>query len=177
MFRTSRFSSLFVLLAVVSIASLPAAPAHADTLNAPVTGVLDDGSTFAGTFRVDSFKKQGNNLVARGLLIGTITNADGVVTDVISKKNVKLPVENITAETDGIGGAVCDILHLEVGPIDLELLGLIVHLDEIVLDIDADPDAGILGDLLCSIADGFGGGLLGQITNLLNDILDILEGL
>lgn len=177
MHLTRRINPVLLLLAIVSVITVPAAPAHADSLNAPVTGTLDDGSTFAGTFKVDKFKKHGDELQAKGLLIGTITNSDGEVTDVIAEKNVTFIVQDVTSESAGVAGAVCDILHLELGPIDLELLGLIVHVDEIVVDIDADPDAGILGSLLCSIADGFGGGLLGQIVDLLNDILDILEDL
>jgi hypothetical protein len=32
----------------------------------------------------------------------------------------------------------CDILHLTLGPLDLNLLGLVVHLDQVVLDITAE---------------------------------------
>lgn len=52
----------------------------------------------------------------------------------------------------------CEILHLELGPIDLNLLGLVVHVDQIVVDISAQPGPGnLLGNLLCAIA-----GLLDQ---------------
>jgi hypothetical protein len=48
---------------------------------------------------------------------------------------------------------ICPILDLTLGPLDLNLLGLIVHLDQVHLTIVADPDQGILGrllhDLLC----------------------------
>ncbi len=29
----------------------------------------------------------------------------------------------------------CQILHLELGPLDLDLLGLVIHLDKVVLDV------------------------------------------
>jgi hypothetical protein len=43
----------------------------------------------------------------------------------------------------------CDILHLTLGPLDLNLLGLMVHLDRVVLDITAQSGPGqLLGNLL-----------------------------
>ena len=69
--------------------------------------------------------------------------------------------------------ASCAILHLELGPLDLNLLGLMVHLDRIVLDITAQSGPGnLLGNLLCAIANLLnGGGALSAIVNLLNQIL------
>jgi hypothetical protein len=49
---------------------------------------------------------------------------------------------------------VCTILDLMLGPLDLNLLGLIVHLDRVHLRITADPRRGILGSLLCGLAGG-----------------------
>jgi hypothetical protein len=49
---------------------------------------------------------------------------------------------------------ICPILDLTLGPLDLNLLGLIVHLDQVHLTITADSEGGILGQLLC----GLGGG-------------------
>ena len=70
------------------------------------------------------------------------------------------------------------------GPLDLNLLGLAVHLDEVVLDISAVPGAGnLLGNLLCGVANLLNGvnlgGILGAsltntLTTLLNNVLAIL---
>jgi len=51
-------------------------------------------------------------------------------------------------------GTICPILDLVLGPIDLNLLGLMIHLDRVHLTITAERGGGILGDLLCSIAGG-----------------------
>jgi hypothetical protein len=51
-------------------------------------------------------------------------------------------------------GEVCLILDLVLGPLDLNLLGLMIHLDRVHLRITADPEGGILGSLLCSLAGG-----------------------
>jgi hypothetical protein len=51
-------------------------------------------------------------------------------------------------------GAICPILDLVLGPLDLNLLGLMIHLDRVHLTITARQGGGILGDLLCSLAGG-----------------------
>jgi hypothetical protein len=50
--------------------------------------------------------------------------------------------------------AICNVLELTLGPLDLNLLGLMVHLDTVHLVITADSEGGILGSLLCSLAGG-----------------------
>lgn len=47
---------------------------------------------------------------------------------------------------------ICPILDLRLGPLDLNLLGLIVHLDQVHLTITADSNGGLLGSLLCSLS-------------------------
>lgn len=77
----------------------------------------------------------------------------------------------------------CPILHLELGPLDLNLLGLRVQLDQVVLDITAIPGPGnLLGNLLCAIAgllDGVDlGGILGDLLqSLIDALIRLLEGL
>jgi len=70
----------------------------------------------------------------------------------------------------------CEVLDLVLGPLDLNLLGLVVHLDRVHLNITAVPGAGnLLGNLLCAIAGLLNpGGSLTQIVALLNQILGLL---
>jgi hypothetical protein len=80
-----------------------------------------------------------------------------------------------------LSAASCDVLHLVLGPLDLDLLGLQVHLDKVVLDIVAATGAGnLLGNLLCAITGLLDGntplsGLLSQLNNLLGQILAALN--
>ena len=67
----------------------------------------------------------------------------------------------------------CTILDLDLGPLHLDLLGLVIDLNEVQLDITAVPGAGnLLGNLLCAVA-----GLLDRdgpltgISALLNRLL------
>jgi hypothetical protein len=46
----------------------------------------------------------------------------------------------------------CQVLSLVLGPLNLELLGLVVDLDKVNLNITATPGQGALGDLFCQLA-------------------------
>ena len=104
-----------------------------------------------------------------GTLTGTLTDSAGTVLGTIVR-TVALLLDALATQ------ASCQILHLELGPLDLDLLGLVVHLNQVVLDISAQPGPGnLLGNLLCAIANLLnGGGALNAIINLLNQILDNL---
>jgi hypothetical protein len=47
---------------------------------------------------------------------------------------------------------ICPVLDLTLGPVDLNLLGLLVHPDTVHLTLNADSEGGVLGSLLCSLA-------------------------
>jgi hypothetical protein len=71
----------------------------------------------------------------------------------------------------------CQILDLTLGPLDLDLLGLVVHLNQVHLNITAQQGPGnLLGNLLCAVANLLNNSsgsptALQQIANLLNQIL------
>ncbi len=77
-------------------------------------------------------------------------------------------------------GRPCEILNLVLGPLDLDLLGLQVHLNRVVLHIQADPGPGnLLGNLLCAIAGLLDPGPVNllerlKLANLLNRVLGLL---
>ena len=156
-----------------------------------VTGHTSKGATFAGKYHVTKFVDRNGHLKAVGHLSGTLTKRSGA-TKAVSER-VRMPVNMsatraantasalpTTSSTASTSAVSCDVLHLVLGPLDLDLLGLVVHLDKVVLDITAVPGAGaLLGNLLCAVVgllDGTGiGGLSGILTNLLNAILGILQ--
>jgi hypothetical protein len=77
----------------------------------------------------------------------------------------------------------CSILHLELGPLHLNLLGLDVVLNNcangaITVDITAIPGPGnLLGNLLCQLLGGNGINLGATLQQILNQILALLRGL
>jgi hypothetical protein len=63
------------------------------------------------------------------------------------------------------------VLNLTLGPLDLNLLGLQVHLNQVVLIVTAQSGPGnLLGNLLCSVA-----GLLNQGSVLSSDVSGLLN--
>jgi hypothetical protein len=166
--RATFVAVVAALAAVLVIA--PVAPAAAPTttssLTAPVTGTVANGGAFAGAFTLDHFTTQNGQLVAVGTLTGTITDALGAVVGSVSQQ-VTVPVA---------AAGSCQILHLTLGPLDLDLLGLQVHLNQVVLDISAQSGPGnLLGNLLCGVAHLLDGGIpAGTLSNILNQLLALL---
>jgi hypothetical protein len=62
------------------------------------------------------------------------------------------------SQTIPVGEGECEVLNLILGPLHLELLGLVVDLygkekgDPVQVLITGDPKGGLLGSLLCSLA-------------------------
>ena len=198
--RTTKLLAASVSLAVIALVGGGGAQAaSAQTTSnefgslrtSKVTGHTNNGATFAGKYHVTRFVDRNGDLKAVGHLSGTLTRKSGA-TRAVSER-VRMPVNMratraanatsalpTTSSTASTSAVSCDVLHLVLGPLDLDLLGLVVHLDKVVLDITAAPGAGaLLGNLLCAVVgllDGTGiGGLSGILTNLLNAILGILQ--
>ncbi|HEX5224653.1 MAG TPA: hypothetical protein VFW29_05935 [Solirubrobacteraceae bacterium] len=49
-------------------------------------------------------------------------------------------------------GPTCPVLNLVLGPLHLDLLGLVVDLNQVHLVITAEPAGGVLGSLFCGLA-------------------------
>jgi hypothetical protein len=70
----------------------------------------------------------------------------------------------------------CQVLKLVLGPLHLNLLGLVVDLygpntsSPVVVTIDAVPSEGLLGQLLCGLAGGTGVNSLGGLQSLLSSL-------
>ena len=86
---------------------------------------------------------------------------------------------SLALAADQTGAGTCPILDLMLGPIDLNVLGLVIHLDRVVLDITAEQGPGnLLGNLLCAVAgllDPPTGGGGGGLSGLLNSIIALLN--
>ncbi len=141
--------------------------ASVDTAPAQVVQIVD--------LVVESVEFQEGELVA--LAEVTLDIAGEIVT-----QNIEIP---LTLDGEDGGEGECDILNLAVGPVDLDLLGLVVELDDcndgpVTVDIVALEGGGLLGDLLCEVAGLLDGGLsLGDLLDLglLDEVgLDVLTG-
>jgi hypothetical protein len=158
-------------LALVVPSTVAAAPQRNALLSGvPVTGALSDGGTFVGNLTIDGITRTATGaLQFAGNLTGIATPAGGSPTAID---------QDFTAVLGSLTGAAtgkCEILHLDLGPLFLDLLGLQVDLSEIVLNIDAVPGAGnLLGNLLCAVVGLLDGGPATALNNLLAIINRIL---
>lgn len=182
-----------ILASVALAATIALLPATASVAQAqgvrgagtsvPVTGTATaaDGTlqTFTGTLTIQRFSRAQRQIFADGTLVGTITSAVPGVPARTIVTQVSMPLDmpaGPTAISNAITVASCDILNLVLGPLDLNLLGLTVHLNQVVLNVVSVTGAGnLLGNLLCAITGLLNaGGPLSSITALLNSLLAIL---
>jgi hypothetical protein len=129
------------------------------------------GKQFKGRYTIEKFVTSGGKLYSVGTLSG---KAGGKK---LKKAGVRLPAAVANNAAAGSAqahssqvpplplpplpaGNACSILSLNLGPINLNLLGLVVRTNEIQLRIDAVQGPGnLLGNLLCGIT-----GLLNPAT-------------
>ena len=137
-------------------------------LNLPVTSQGTAG-TVTGTLQITRLAlNSAGQLVASGLLSGASTTGQRVT----NQRVTNIPV--------ALDPQTCPILHLDLGPIFLNLLGLRLTVSEIVVDLTAVPGNGnLLGNLLCAIANLLNQNPLnlGALNNLLAQINQILQTL
>jgi hypothetical protein len=160
--RLALLAVVVVAIAGSSIAAF-ASPAKAAS---PATGSITSqipctilGVSQTCTLTVTSFQVVNGVLTA----VGTVTGPGGT-----PSVPFQVPVQ---------AGGSCRVLDLTLGPLHLDLLGLVVDLNQVHLTITAQQGPGnLLGNLLCSVANllnnsGNTSGALTQIANLLNQIL------
>lgn len=133
------------------------APVTATTL--PVTGTLPGGTAFTGALSDLSTSVVNGVLQLTGTITGTGLPTGGTT--------FTAPIQSLA--TPG----ACTILTLNLGPLHLDVLGLVIDLAPVNLDITAVPGAGnLLGKLLCAVTRLLdNGGPLQGIAALLNRLL------
>jgi hypothetical protein len=160
-------------------AAAPAAPSAASQSSkvAGVTGTINQTiegvGSFAGSFTPTGFDAQDGQLMVTGLVQGTFTDLAGKATQV--SQTVTTTAAAAPTTLAGGGGGGCDVVNLVLGPLHLDVLGLNVDLNQVVLDIVAQSGAGkLVGNLLCAITGLLDGGTgLSGLANLLNRVLGL----
>jgi hypothetical protein len=126
------------------------------------------------------------NITSVALVNGVLT-ATGTATAVVHGQTTTVPFSapiDVTASPNP--SDPCPILDLRLGPINLNLLGLVVQTSPICLTITGFSNGGLLGQLLCGLSNALNNGIplaqyLGslppdQLNTLLAGITDILNG-
>jgi hypothetical protein len=139
----------------------------------------EPGKNFKGTLSVLRFEEQNGAIVAIASLTGKVTGKGNGNRRINRELTIPVSFGADGGEASAASvraAATCEILNLVLGPIDLNLLGLRLQVNEIRIRLTADQFGGLLGALLCAIANLLnGGGLLSQIVEALNDLLDLLR--
>ena len=185
------FSCALMLFGGTGVASAQDVPRL--TQQVPMSGTVTKGGKpfknkqFTGTYTIDRFVSK---LYSVGTLKGKVRNKK------INKRDVRMPAA--LANNGAASGArasqvpplplpplppgnACSILALDLGPINLNVLGLVIRTNQIQLRIDAVQGPGnLLGNLLCGITGLLNpatGGTpvantpLAQLTQILNALL------
>jgi hypothetical protein len=153
--KTLRFG---VLIAVLAAFALLAASVSAGGTAQTGASAQRSGETAQDVhvnFVINRFVRQGRRIVAQGAVIARYQSA--TTAPVIRSKafTARLGTRRVGFSSTA---RICDILTLSLGPLDLNLLGLMIHLsganptDPVVLTIKADSNGGLLGSLFCSLA-------------------------
>ena len=144
-------------------------------LGGTISGVLNNILPNSMTLGLDEVTRQGDGVAGVGTL--GLNFAGQSITQQITAP--LFGEHAVTAQQ-----AVCNILNLDVGPLDLNLLGLVVQLDNcdggpVEIDLTAEPGPGnLLGNLLCGVSGILDGGLdlsgLNRLIRNLNRLVDRL---
>jgi hypothetical protein len=164
--------SCALMLGVTATAGAQTAPTQDAAKRVAVTGTAKNGKKFRGTYTINRFVSRGGKVFAVGTLKGRLKHRH------VTRRGVRIPVTGFTGPAGAQSSQlVCNVLTLTLGPLDLNLLGLVVHLDRVVLDITAQQGPGnLLGNLLCAITGILDGGLpMNLVAQILNTILGILQ--
>jgi hypothetical protein len=170
-------SVAIVLLSTIVLA-VPEAPQQAGSAASnrrpALRGTFTDESlgqgVFSGTVSVERFGQDRNDVVAVGRLLGVLAASNGDILGPVDQE-LTLPVSGISA--------TCQLLRLQLGPVDVPLKEVQLHLEKGVLGItplDGAP-AGELGERLCAAASVIGRTTPpAAVAAVLNEVLGLING-
>ena len=187
--RTAALAALVVCAVSLGAAGTASAQEPAAT---PLTKkvALTGTKGFKGTYTIDRFTTRNGKLVAVGTVKGTMRK--NKKTKRVSQRGVIMPASVAGAGPADLPGTAkaaqqplpdipnaCQVLNLTLGPINLDLLGLVVRTNQIQVRIDAVPGGGnLLGNLLCAVTNLLNPtGALGQLTGAINNLASALNAL
>jgi hypothetical protein len=168
--------------------SVPPKPSLPTLKTVPVHGVVKNSTQqFNGSYAIQRYVKRGNKAYAVGTLKGKLNGRR------VTRYNVMMPAKlagppAVGAANARTAQAACTVLQLQLGPIDLNLLGLRVQLFggtnpanalPVTLLITGVPgDGNLLGNLLCNLTGALNQpGILSQLNSNLSQLTAALTSL
>ena len=182
-----------VVAPTVSRADQP--PGAPKALVLPLAGTGANGVTFKGTVAVHRFVQKDGQVYAIGIVSGSLSGPGGPIGTAIYLP-AAFPVQVGSGQTARVENGrihpaswsgpsygarlmfvqatTCGVLHLDLGAINLNLLGVAVTTTPVTIDINGDT-GGPLGALVCAILATLQN-VVG-LVNLLNSLLGLVTGL
>ncbi len=182
--RSHLRASIPIALLLLATAATAAPNKDPPALQVPIVGTASSGAAFAGTLSILRFEARANQEVAIGIVRGTVAAGTAVVGEVALPVQVTAASQAAPASSSSAlvaqpqvapqQTATCTALNLNLGAVNLNVLGLLVTTQPIAIDLSGDSSAPV-GNLVCTALD-----LLNNVVGLvgiLNQILGALTGL
>ena len=148
--RLSRFACMAVLATTAVLAFGAATASSGATAVRPhLAGPSTAPQKVGIRYTVKKFVRRGNHLVAYGRAYAKYMSTSGSpkTTSRAFRAAVAVRGRHLSAAQ-----RICPILDLTLAPLDLNLLGLMIHLDQVHLTLTANSNGGVLGSLLCGLS-------------------------
>jgi hypothetical protein len=154
-----KLAGVTALVAIVALAFVASATSSATPRTAQPATAAAGTTTQIGTasvrLTVKKFVRRGHRYYAVGTAYGkfapTADNPHGLATQTTKRA---FTARVVRVKRIASAQRICPVLDLTLAPLDLNLAGLIVHLDQVHLTITADSNGGLLGSLLCGLVGG-----------------------
>jgi len=114
-----------------------------------------EGGEAVGSLKISLENVDGET--ASGTVSGKLRDDNGVESFEKSFSDAPISAKEVSSGAGfGVGGTAAmqgtqTLISLDLGPIDLDALGLVIQTNEIRLRVKCDPTGGLLGNLLCSL--------------------------
>lgn len=141
-----------VLAGVLTVLALLAASVSAGGTARTTSAVKandETGATVKVNVVINRFVRQGRRIVAQGAVVARYKSDQRAPVFTSKPFTARLATRRASFAASQ---RICDVLSLNLGPLHLEVLGLIIDLDKIVLTIKADSNGGLLGSLFCGLS-------------------------
>jgi hypothetical protein len=152
-FTTLGVAAAAAVATLAFVAASAASTTHRTATPAAAPNSITQIGNVGVTYKIGKFVKRGKNLVAVGNVVAQFTPTTANPAG-LKPATVTQPF-TVTARTlKGFDAAnrICPVLDLNLAELNLNLLGLIVHLDRVHLTITANSRGGVLGSLFCSLS-------------------------
>lgn len=195
LYRRNTLAFVAASALIVACADAPVAPRAASitSMDDASVAAVRNGNKNRATLSADVTQTIGGNVINAVVSVTKLSLSDdgqllasGTISGTANGQQFTQAFTDVPAElakaSVGMmqgGAGSCSILSLDLGPLFLDILGLVIDLEPVVLDIFAQRGSGnLLGNLLCAVVGLFdGAGLFAAIGNLLDQINAILGAL